>query len=91
MTAKAWTRWQDRVALVIGVLAALSPTVVATDAAAAWTLGAAWTSWVAGVLAVLVSASALPAATSAHRGLAGPLDRAVVVAVLAAALDAGVG
>ncbi|WP_037043894.1 SPW repeat protein [Pseudonocardia halophobica] len=118
MTAKAWTRWQDWVALVIGVLAALSPVVVATDAAAAWPLvvlgvvlaltalwslaapgsvaseyghgvlgvllfiapwvmgysdltGAAWTSWVAGVLAVLVAASALPAATSAHRGLAG--------------------
>jgi hypothetical protein len=118
MTAKVWTRWQDWVALVIGVLTALSPVVVATDAAAAWTLvvlgvvlaltalwslaapgsvaseyghgvlgvllfiapwvmsysdltGAAWTSWIAGVLAVLVAASAVPSATSAHRGLAG--------------------
>jgi len=117
MTANAWTRWQDWAALVIGVLAALSPIVVATDTAALWTLvvlgvvlaltglwslarpgsvaseyghgvlgvllfiapwvmgysdldGAAWTSWVAGVLAVIVAASALPAATTAHRGVA---------------------
>jgi hypothetical protein len=35
---KAWTRWQDWVALVIGVLVALSPIVVTVGTAAAWTL-----------------------------------------------------
>ncbi|GAA1848187.1 SPW repeat protein [Pseudonocardia ailaonensis] len=117
MTANAWTRWQDWAAVVIGVLVALSPIVVTTDAAALSTLivlgavlavtglwslaqpgsvaseyghgvlgvllfiapwvlsysdlnGAAWTSWIAGVLAVIVAASALPAAQTAHRGVA---------------------
>ncbi|WP_181784418.1 SPW repeat domain-containing protein [Pseudonocardia pini] len=116
MTAKVWTRWQDWAALVIGVLVALSPIVVATDSAAVWTLvvlgvvlaltalwslgqpgsvaseyvhgvlgvllfiapwvmsysdlsGASWTSWIGGVLAVVVAATALPAATTAHRGV----------------------
>ncbi|OJY49654.1 MAG: hypothetical protein BGP03_18135 [Pseudonocardia sp. 73-21] len=118
MTSKAWTRWQDWAALVIGVLAALSPLVVATSAAAAWALvvlgvliaaaalwslaapgsvaseyahvvfgvllfvspwvftysdlsGAAWTSWVAGVLAVIVGGTAVPAASARHRSIAG--------------------
>jgi hypothetical protein len=118
MTNKAWHRWQDWAALVIGVLTALSPLVVATSAAAVWALvvlgvliavaglwslaapgsvaseyvhvvlgallfispwvlsysdlaGASWTSWVAGVLAVIVGAAAVPAATAEHRGLAG--------------------
>ncbi|WP_345428701.1 SPW repeat domain-containing protein [Pseudonocardia xishanensis] len=117
MTAKVWTRWQDWVALVIGVLVALSPIVVATSTAAVWTLvvlgvvlaltalwslaqpgsvasewvhgvlgvllfiapwvmgysdltGASWVSWVGGVLAVVVAATALPAAQTAHRGVA---------------------
>lgn len=115
MTAKAWYRWQDWAALVIGVLAALSPVVVATNTAALWTLvvlgavlaltalwslaqpgsvaseyvhgvvgallfiapwvmgfaaltGASWTAWIAGALAVVVAATALPAANTAHRG-----------------------
>jgi uncharacterized membrane protein HdeD (DUF308 family) len=118
MTNRTWRRWQDWAAVVIGVLAALSPIVVATDAAALSTLivfgvlialaglwslgvpgsvaseyvhvalgvllfvspwvfayadlaGAAWTSWVAGVLAVAVGFAALPAAQADHRGLAG--------------------
>ncbi|WP_211176788.1 SPW repeat protein [Pseudonocardia acidicola] len=118
MTRRSWRRWQDWAALVIGVLTALSPIVVSTDAGAAWTLvvfgvllaatglwslatpdsvaseyvhlvlgvllfispwvmsfstygGAAWTSWIAGVLAVLVGLAALPAANAEHRGLAG--------------------
>jgi hypothetical protein len=118
MTNKAWHRWQDWAAVVIGVLTALSPLVVATSAAAVWALvvlgvliavaglwslaapgsvaseyvhvvlgallfispwvlsysdlaGASWTSWVAGVLAVIVGAVAVPAATAEHRGLAG--------------------
>ncbi|WP_232663034.1 SPW repeat domain-containing protein [Pseudonocardia sp. TRM90224] len=117
MTNRTWHRWQDWAALVIGVLTALSPIVVATNAAALWTLivfgvllaasglwslaapgsvaseyvhvvlgvllfispwvlgysafgGASWTSWIAGVLAVVVGAVAVPAATAEHRGLA---------------------
>ena len=35
---KAWQRWQDWVALVVGVLTLLSPIVVATSTAALWTL-----------------------------------------------------
>lgn len=38
MTTKTWHRWQDWAALVIGVLTALSPIVVATNVAAMWTL-----------------------------------------------------
>ncbi|SHL38619.1 SPW repeat-containing protein [Pseudonocardia thermophila] len=38
MATRAWTRWQDWAALVIGVLTALSPIVVETNAAALWTL-----------------------------------------------------
>ncbi|MHA6784583.1 SPW repeat domain-containing protein [Pseudonocardia saturnea] len=118
MTPRAWHRWQDWAALVIGVLTALAPIVVATSTAALWTLivfgvlvaasglwslaqpdsavseyvhvalgvllfispwvfaytalaGAAWTSWVAGVLVVGAGLAALPAANAEHRGLAG--------------------
>lgn len=35
---KAWKRWQDWAALVIGALTALSPLVLDTDMAAMWTL-----------------------------------------------------
>jgi uncharacterized membrane protein HdeD (DUF308 family) len=38
MTNRTWRRWQDWAAVVIGVLTALSPIVVATDTAALWTL-----------------------------------------------------
>lgn len=38
MTDRTWHRWQDWAAVVIGVLTALSPLVVTTDAAALWTL-----------------------------------------------------
>jgi SPW repeat len=37
MTPK-WRRWQDWVAVVVGVLTLLSPIVVATNTAALWTL-----------------------------------------------------
>ncbi len=33
--------------------------------------GASWTSWVIGVLAVVVGAAAVPVATTVHRGMAG--------------------
>jgi SPW repeat len=118
MTRKAWTRWQDWAAVVIGVLVALSPLVVATSTRAVWAMvvlgvliaatglwslampgsvtseyahiafgvllfispwvltysdltGASWTSWVGGVLAVVVGATAVPAATASHRSIAG--------------------
>ncbi len=38
MANRAWRRWQDWAAVVVGVLTALSPLVVATDTAALWTL-----------------------------------------------------
>ena len=38
MATKAWQRWQDWAAVVVGVLVALSPIVFDTDAAALWTL-----------------------------------------------------
>lgn len=118
MATRSWQRWQDWAAVVIGVLAALSPIVVTVDTAAIWALivlgvllaasglwslaapgslageyvhvvlgvllfispwvlgytdlvGASWTSWVAGVLAVLVGVAAVPAAQHQHQGLSG--------------------
>jgi hypothetical protein len=51
---------------VLGVLLFLAPWVMGYSALT----GASWTSWVAGVLAVVVAASALPAANAEHRTLA---------------------
>lgn len=115
---RAWSRWQDYVEVVLGVVAALSPLWVDTSTAAMWTMialgalialdglwslaqpgaiasesieivfgvllfispwvmdytalgTAAWTSWIIGALTVLVGATALPAANTAHRGMAG--------------------
>jgi uncharacterized membrane protein HdeD (DUF308 family) len=50
MTRRSWHRWQDWTALVIGVLTALSPIVVNTNATALWTLI---------VFGVLIAATAL--------------------------------
>ncbi|MGH3978192.1 MAG: SPW repeat domain-containing protein [Pseudonocardiaceae bacterium] len=51
----------------LGVLLFISPWVMGfTDLT-----GAMWTAWVAGALAVLVGAAAVPVATTTHRGLAG--------------------
>jgi uncharacterized membrane protein HdeD (DUF308 family) len=50
MTRRSWHRWQDWAALAIGVLTALSPIVVSTDATALWTLI---------VFGVLIAATAL--------------------------------
>ena len=47
---RTWPRWQDWTALVVGVLTALSPIVVATSTAALWTLI---------VFGVLIAATAL--------------------------------
>lgn len=49
--------------LVLGVLVFISPWVMGY----ADLTGAAWTSWVIGVLTVVAGAAALPVATSAHR------------------------
>lgn len=53
--------------VVLGVLLFVSPWVFGYADLA----GAAWTSWVAGVLAVAVGFAAVPAAQADHRGLAG--------------------
>lgn len=50
--------------MLLGVLLFISPWVLGYTAFA----GAAWTSWVVGVLAVVVGAAALPEANSAHSG-----------------------
>ena len=113
--SRAWTRWQDWVAAVLGAYTALSPIWTATDQvatstlvvfgvlillAALWSLaqpgavvseyghvvlgvllfiapwvfgyyaafaGAAWTSWVAGVLTVALGLWAVPESTRIHR------------------------
>lgn len=114
-TAKAWMRWQDWAAVLLGAYLILSTlwtdtngnamyTMIVIGAllviAAVWSLampgsltseyvhialgvllfispwvlgytefsGASWTSWVVGVLAVIVGAAALPEASAAHRG-----------------------
>jgi len=51
----------------LGVLLFISPWVLDY----ADLQGAAWTSWVIGLLAVGVGAAAVPVATTAHRGMAG--------------------
>jgi hypothetical protein len=52
---------------VLGVLLFISPWVFGYADLA----GAAWTSWIAGVLTLAVALAALPAANAEHRGLAG--------------------
>ncbi|WP_300009011.1 SPW repeat protein [Pseudonocardia sp.] len=54
----------EYVHVVLGVLLFVSPWVFSYADLA----GAAWTSWVAGVLIVVVGLAALPAANAAHRG-----------------------
>lgn len=50
--------------MVLGVLLFISPWVLGYTAFS----GAAWTSWIVGVLAVIVGAAALPEASAAHGG-----------------------
>ncbi|MEV0704540.1 SPW repeat protein [Saccharopolyspora sp. NPDC050389] len=115
---KPWVRWQDWVAVVLGVYLILGTMWTATNGSAmsamivlgallviasVWSLampgsmtseyshmllgvllfispwvlgytafmGASWTSWIVGVLAVMAGAAALPEANAAHRGIAG--------------------
>ncbi|PRY34360.1 SPW repeat protein [Umezawaea tangerina] len=53
--------------IVLGALLFISPWVIGYSDLT----GAAWTSWVAGVLTAAAGAVALPAANAAHSGLAG--------------------
>ncbi|MCP2166978.1 SPW repeat protein [Goodfellowiella coeruleoviolacea] len=53
--------------IVLGVLLFISPWVMGYSALT----GAAWTSWIIGVLTVIAGVAALPAANAAHQGLAG--------------------
>ena len=53
----------EYVHLALGVLLFIAPWVLAYSALA----GAAWTSWIGGILAVIVAATALPAANAVHR------------------------
>jgi uncharacterized membrane protein HdeD (DUF308 family) len=57
----------EYVHIVLGVLLFISPWVFGYADLA----GAAWTSWVAAVLTVVVGVAAVPAANAEHRGLAG--------------------
>jgi len=52
---------------VLGALLLISPWVLSYSDLT----GAAWTSWVAGALTIVVGLAALPAANAEHRGLAG--------------------
>ena len=53
--------------IVLGALLFISPFVMGYTNLT----GAAWTSWIAGVLVVAAGALAMPAANTAHHGLAG--------------------
>jgi uncharacterized membrane protein HdeD (DUF308 family) len=53
----------EYVHLALGVLLFIAPWVLAYSTL----VGAAWTSWIGGVLAVIVAATALPAANAVHR------------------------
>lgn len=57
---KAWTRWQDWVSLVLGVLLFISPWVFA---AAQGTSG--WDAWIVGVIGVILALIALGALAAA--------------------------
>jgi uncharacterized membrane protein HdeD (DUF308 family) len=53
--------------MLLGVLLFISPWVLGYTAL----MGASWTSWIVGVLAVIAGAAALPEANAVHRGVAG--------------------
>lgn len=54
----------EYVHMLLGVLLFISPWILGYTAYS----GASWTSWIVGVLAVIVGAAALPEATAAHSG-----------------------
>jgi hypothetical protein len=53
----------EYVHVVLGVLLFIAPWVLGYSALA----GASWTSWIGGILAVIVGATAVPSATAEHR------------------------
>ena len=53
----------EYVHVVLGVLLFIAPWVLGYSAL----VGASWTSWIGGILAVLVGATAVPSATAEHR------------------------
>jgi hypothetical protein len=64
---KTWTRWQDWVSLVLGVLLFISPWVFGTAANGA----SSWDAWILGILGILLAVFALAFLSSASisRGL----------------------
>jgi SPW repeat len=57
---KAWTRWQDWVSLVLGVLLFIAPWVFGTATGAG-----AWDAWVLGIIGVILALIALAAVSTA--------------------------
>lgn len=64
MPGMVYAEW---IQMVLGVLLFISPWVMSYPDLT----GAAWTSWIAGVLTVVAGAAALPAANAAHHRTAG--------------------
>ncbi|MQA08070.1 MAG: hypothetical protein GEU98_05850 [Pseudonocardiaceae bacterium] len=64
MPGMVYSEW---IQMVLGVLLFISPWVMSYTEMT----GAAWTSWIGGVLIVLAGAAALPAANTAHQRAAG--------------------
>jgi|SRR6516165_5262247 len=64
---KAWTRWQDWVSLVLGVLLFLAPWVFGTATNGA----SSWDAWIIGVIGVILAlgALALPRTASLTEGI----------------------
>src|SRR5258708_8378428 len=52
---KAWTRWQDWVSLVLGVLLFISPWVFSTSTNGS----SSWNAWIVGVIGVILALGAL--------------------------------
>jgi hypothetical protein len=52
---KAWTRWQDWVSLVLGVLLFISPWVFSTSTNGS----SSWNAWIIGVIGVILALGAL--------------------------------
>src|SRR5258708_12859090 len=58
---KAWTRWQDWVSLVLGVLLFISPWVFSTST----TGSSSWNAWIVGVIGVILALWALASLSTA--------------------------
>ena len=58
---KAWTRWQDWVSLVLGVLLFISPWVFSTSTNGS----SSWNAWIVGVIGVILALWALASLSTA--------------------------